>query len=307
MDFSLVPEWILFAVTLVCAISTNTMNAFYIKRKIKNNTHLFLYNSGIGLFCAIALFIIGGFNLKISGFSVLLAVAFGIANVGLSVFMALSFKKGPYGFSNVIVNMSTAITALSGAIFWQEELSVFKIIGIVLMLCCFVLAVDLSNKDGKKANIGWFICAVLSLCCSASIGIMQKIHQSSAYKAELMPFLVMAFVTNAVASFVVYLVLRVKNPIPKEQTVVEGEKKLFVIPYLLIIAMFICGVCGAGNNAINLFLSGKIDSAIFFPIVNGVPLLASLLVSVILFREKLAKKQVSGLLVGLVAIACLFF
>ena len=304
MDLTLIPVWVLFVVTLVCAISANTMNAFYVKRKIKNNTHLFLYNSGMGLFCAITLFIVAGFTIKISIFSLLLAMAFGVANVGLSVFMALAFKKGPYGFTNVIVNMSTAITALSGAIFWQETLSVFKIVGIVLMLCCFVLAVDLSNKEGKKANLVWFIFSVLALCSSASIGIMQKIHQSSNFKAELMSLLVMAFVTNAVASFVVFLILRVKNPIPKDED--NGAKKS-VIPYLLIVAMLVCGVSGAGNNVINLFLSGKIDSAIFFPIVNGVPLIASLVVSFLFFKEKLAKKQILGLLVGLVAIVCLFF
>jgi len=62
MDLSLIPVWVLFVVTLVCAIPANTMNAFYIKRKIKNNTHLFLFNSGIGLFCAITLFIVAGFT-----------------------------------------------------------------------------------------------------------------------------------------------------------------------------------------------------------------------------------------------------
>ena len=69
----------------------------------------------------------------------------------------------------------------------------------------------------------------------------------------------------------------------------------------------ICGIGVAGNNALNLYLSGVTDTAIFFPIVNGVPLLCSLLVSFILFKEKLKKKQLWGLLVGIVAIVCLFF
>ena len=73
-----------------------------------------------------------------------------------------------------------------------------------------------------------------------------------------------------------------------------------------ILALIICGVGAAGNNVINLYLSGITDTAIFFPIVNGVPLLASLLVSFFLFKERLKKKQLIGLLVGIVAIVCLF-
>ena len=37
---------------------------------------------------------------------------------------------------------------------------------------------------------------------------------------------------------------------------------------LLIFLMLISGVCFAVNNKLNLYLSGVIDSVIFFPVVN---------------------------------------
>ena len=143
-------------------------------------------------------------------------------------------------------------------------------------------------------------CIITLLTC-AGIGLLQKVHQTSEYKNELMGFLIVAFVTSSIISLGGYFVFkRQENTIAKEKAT-----KKWVLNFIL--ALVICGVGVAGNNAINLYLSGVIDAAIFFPIANGVPLLCSLLVSFVLFKERLKKKQLWGLLVGIVAIVCLFF
>lgn len=109
----------------------------------------------------------------------MLGVVFGVATMIFAILQAKAVKIGPFGYTTVIVNLSTALTALSGAIFWHEKLSAFKIAGIVLMIGSFALAVDTGNNDGKKASIKWFILCLFALSASALIGILQKIHQTS--------------------------------------------------------------------------------------------------------------------------------
>ena len=69
--------------------------------------------------------------------------------------------------------------------------------------------------------------------------------------------------------------------------------------------MIACGACGAVNNKFNLYLSGVMDSAVFFPIVNGGGLVLTTLAAVLLFREKLSKKQWIGVLVGIASVVFL--
>ena len=300
MDFSKIPVAVLFVITLVCAVASSNYKAYYVKKTMRNESELYSFNAGASLVCAIVLFLLSGCKIEMSLYSLLLGLAFGLVTMFNAIVNAKAIKIGPFGYTTVIVSLSTAITALSGAIFWQETLSISKIIGIILMLGCFALAVDTEKDGDKKANWTWFLFCIITLLTCAGIGLLQKVHQTSEYKNELMGFLIIAFLTSSLVSLGGYFVLKKQeNAIAKEETT---KKWIFNF----IFALVICGVGVAGNNAINLYLSGVIDTAIFFPIANGVPLLCSLLVSFILFKERLKKKQLWGLLVGIVAIVCLF-
>lgn len=300
MDFSKIPVVILFIVSLICCIASNTSKAYYIKREMKGEREQYSLNAGMSIVCALTLFLLSGCSLKASWYSVLLGFIFGVITMGSSIFQAKAIKIGPFGYTSVIVNLSTAITALSGSLFWKEELGVFKIIGIVLMIGSFFFAIDTGSDDGKKANVKWFSLCLLALLFTSFIGIMQKIHQTSQYKNEASAFLCVAFLTSAVISFVGYVLTKKNENESKEQ---HGATKKWL---WFLITLTICGIGAAGNNVLNLYLSGVMDTAIFFPIANGVPLFASLLVSVLVFREKLKRKQLLGMSIGIIAIICLF-
>ena len=74
---------------------------------------------------------------------------------------------------------------------------------------------------------------------------------------------------------------------------------------LLIFLMLISGVCVAVNNKLNLYLSGVIDSVIFFPVVNGGGLVLTTLASLLIFKERLRAKQWIGILFGIASVLCL--
>ena len=62
------------------------------------------------------------------------------------------------------------------------------------------------------------------------------------------------------------------------------------------------GVLQAVNHKLNLYLSGVMDSAVFFPIVNGGGLVLTTLLAVTLFRERLDGRQWVGLILGIVSV-----
>ena len=308
MDFSKIPVLVLFIISLVCAIANSNYRAYYIKNTMVRESEKYSLNAGLSFVCAISLVVLSGFSITASWYSVLLGLLFGAVGMFNATVVVQAIKAGPFGYTMVIVNLSTALTALSGAMFWGESLGAFKIVGIVLMLISFFFAIDTENDGGKKANKTWFLLCVLGLLSCALVGIMQKVHQTSAHKNELTAFLLVSFLTSASLSMIWYFLQRKKENATQaqEESATQEACKKAKSAWPFVIALLICGIGGAGNNILNLYLSGVTDAAIFFPLVNGVPLLANLLVAFLLFKEKLKRKQMLGFVMGIVAIACLF-
>jgi drug/metabolite transporter (DMT)-like permease len=104
-------------------------------------------------------------------------------------------------YTMVILYCSTVISAVSGALFWNEQIQTAHVIGIVLMLVSFVLAVK-KQPGEKSVSLRWLLLSLGAFATTGGIGVMQKLHQSSVHREELGVFLVIAFIVSALFSFV---------------------------------------------------------------------------------------------------------
>ena len=291
------PPFVLLIITLTANLLCTVFRSLYCKRVDEGIGSIFVYSAITGVVCAIILTFFGGFTLDISLFTLLTSIGFGIVTTTTTIFHLLALSTGPLSLTTVIMSFSMVINALSGAIFWGEKLSALKIIGIALMFLCFILTVRTKQSD-SIVSIKWFVFAVLCSISNAAIGLLQKTHQSSQYKGELMPFLVISFVASAVISFVIYLITNARKS--KKKT--KFNAKPLVV---LIVILLVSGVCIALNNVLCLHLSGVMDSAIFFPVNNGAALILSILAGVVLFRERLPLRCWIGVAFGTAATLCL--
>ena len=123
---------------------------------------------------------------------------------------------------------------------------------------------------------------------------MQKVHQSSAHRDELNAFLIIAFLSSALFCTVFAVLLQ------KREARTAREKGR--ITWRLLAIMLASGVCVAANNKYNLYLSGVMDSAVFFPIINGGGLILTTLAAVVMFGERLSKKQWIGIALGIASV-----
>jgi len=154
----------------------------------------------------------------------------------------------------------------------------------------------------------------VAFLATGGIGVMQKVHQSSVHKGELNAFLIIAFAVSALLSLIVAPCI---SRLDKKATAPTSEsdenasqrgafdKWLCKNGLFLLTLMLISGATVAVNNKFNLYLSGVMDSSVFFPIVNGGGLVLTTLAAVVLFREKLTKKQWLGIAVGILAVLLL--
>lgn len=258
-----------------------------------------LYNAVTCLVAAICLLLVGGIP-QASPFTIFLALAFGLVTAVQQITTLQALTYGPYSYTSVICSLSTIIPALSGALLWGEPLGLSHVIGLLLMVVCFILSVDFSSEQ-KKTSLRWLIYCLVAFLCQGAIGVMQKWHQSTDYRGELDAFLIIAFAFSFLYSVAAYAAGVIAARSKGQGKAQEGARPS-LLSWLPLLLMAVVGICVAVNNKLNLFLSGVMDSAVFFPLVNGGGLVLTALAAVLLFRERLSHKQWVGVLVGIVAV-----
>lgn len=262
----------------------------------------YFYNMIVSLTAVIVLYMISDMT-TVSFFTVALALAFGLVTLLQQIFNLKALECGPLSYTTVIVSLSTLIPALSGVVFWDETLSTGKVAGILAMVVCFILSVDLKTKASISKK--WIISCGVAFFGNGLIGVMQKWHQSSPYRDELAVFLMIAFLCSFLFSAFVWILSRVKKKSGSDVSIEQDPEKKNIYALFPIALMAINGVCLALNHKLNLFLSGVLDSAVFFPIVNGGGLVAVLLASILLFKERPTIQQWIGILFGIVSVLLL--
>ena len=288
-------------VSLAAALGGSIAKKYYTDKDSTTLAGGFVFNAVSCLSAAVMLLCWGGFGTS-SVFTIVFGVFFGAVTALQGITNIAALQVGPMSYTSVIISFSTLISALSGAMFFNESLSWAHILGIALMLASFVLAAK-SDGDEKKANSKWLFLCLIAFAATGGIGVMQKVHQSSGYRSELNAFLIIAFISSAIfCSIFASLLKRRECRLADAKEKENKSKKPF---WLLLGIMLASGACGAVNNKFNLYLSGVMDSAVFFPIVNGGGLVLATLAAVLLFKEKLSKKQWIGVVFGIASVVFL--
>ena len=288
---------LLLAVSVVMnLLSCGILRNDFCKKEIAGNADLNAFNSVSSLLSAGTLAIIAlvsGSLCAPSAYTVVLGVVFGIATALCAILHMKALENGPLSYTSVICSCAMVIPALSGLLFFGEAVTALQYVGIVLMVISFVCAVDKQNGEAGM-SFKWMLLCLGSFLFSGSVGVMQKVHQSSPHKDELGIFLVIAFIASAIFSAVLSAYYKKGG---QQITVLSGAKmKKFII------VSVICGIGIALCNQINMYLAGVMEAIIFYPVVNGAGMLLTTAAGLIFWKEKLSKKQWLGLVTGAAAI-----
>lgn len=247
----------------------------------------YLFNAFSYIVC-ILLFVFLTVTGKSSVFSVAVGLLYGIMNAVANGYKMIALSCGPMHLTTMFTSASMIIPTMSGCLFFGEEFSLPKFIGIIFLLFFIYLSIG-KGGDDKKVGKHWLLFCMLSVAATGMIGILQKIHQGSIHKEETGVFLLAAFVCSTVYSF---------SAAKKYKASFKFNIKHYVLAAVI-------GLCCFANHYLNLVLSGKIPSQIFFPLVNATPMILTIIMSVTLFKEKITKKQLVGIVGGIASIVCI--
>lgn len=290
-------NYLLLTVSILMNLAANSvLKNDFCKKEIKNNADLYAFNglnSVLSVVTLTVLAVVMGSLTSVSLYTILLGLVFGLVTALAAVFNMKALECGPMSYTSVIISCSLVIPSFSGALLFHETIVPIQYIGVVFMLVSFLCAVD-RKRDRAGVSLKWFLFCMISFVFNGTIGVMQKVHQSSAHREELAVFLITAFLFSAVFSAVMIPFFRRREG--GISVLEKGKGKKFLI------VGAVCGVFIAFCNQINMYLSGVMPSVIFFPVVNGGCMILTAFVGVLFLKERFSVKQWIGLVVGTAAI-----
>jgi len=278
-----------YLIILLCAAlscTKVTIQGYLSRGNIKNATDSVLANCLIFAFTSIifSTSLRNGIHISVIFYSVL----FGILGVAFQVFYALSLKSGPFSVSCMLVNLNMVLPVSFSLIYYDEKVTVTKVIGIILCLTALFLNL---RSDGKKVNIKWFVYVALAFLSTGGISIVQKIFAKSAYGGNLEQFIFFGYLTAFIFSFVIFCT---QQKIKCNRTFKISRKNVFLV--------FLIAMALGAFQFFNTYANSFIDAIILIPSVSGLATVFQMLSGRIIFREKFRAKQICAICIGIAAI-----
>lgn len=263
---------------------------------MKNLTSYFIFNT---LFFTIvsATYIVVKPSFNYHSYSIIFGVIFGLLFVATMFFYMKGMETGPLSYTSLLYSLGLIIPVIFGLLFWGERMGMLQVTGLLLLLITIYLGSGSGSPAApeKGMNLRWLVFTFVAFLGNGFLMTITKAHQVLMPGKQVMEFLFICFATATVSSFI----LAIAMFLFKKQDTRHLKDRNFV---LVVIGT---GVTTAVGNMIMFILAGRMDGVVLYPVVCGGGVVLSSIASLLLFKEKMAKKGYVGLAIGMVALICL--
>ena len=243
-----------------------------------------IYNSLVGLFSALMFLCINGFDIQITGFSLLMAAIF--ASV-IIIYIFIGFKLMEKGCMSIytLFLMAGGMTVpyVWGVLFLDEELTLIRSIG----LLAIISAICISNFDSNKTDKKQIIMCIAVFFLNGASSVISKMHQinpvSEVVTSPDFAFLVMTL--KSVACSVILFIIRKR--VSRDSQKVSSAK--IILPIMLFAA-----IADGISYMLQLIGATQLPASVLYPMVTGGSVIITSLAAVAVFREKLSARQWIG-------------
>ena len=202
----------------------------------------------------------------------------------------LAFNSGSFGLTRLFTSFGSILTILYGTVFLKEPFSPIMVIAVVLIFFSVFLMKYQKNTSEEKSkfSIKWIISVLLIVVSNALISIIGKMQHnvySDTYKNE---YLIVSFVGSA---FWLILMGFIFERCSFKTTLKHGL--LYGVS---------AGLFNGINNLFIIIAYNYFPISFLSPVRTGLGMGISFLVSSLIYKEKFNPRQITGVIIGVVAV-----
>lgn len=294
LESSTLLQLLLMVVLAVFACTKVTLQGRVSRGYIRNEQDSILYNALF--FTGVAVFLLLLFPQSVPTRDlVLLASASAIVTTFFQVLYTVTLNAGPVSLTVLICNFSVLLVTTFSVVVFKEKLYYSQIGGIACLIVSMILNTDRSGNE-KKGGKKWLILALVTMLVNGMGTCLQKsfyLTEASKVENSSNTYLSVMYAVAAVFAFLLYFVYT--RAIKKENS--SFGFNLHVIGYA-----FLIGLVLAVYQKMNMFGIEHIDGTFFYPTFSGMQSVIMTAIGVVLFKDRLSRRQWVGVLFGILSI-----
>ena len=260
-------------------------------RKVKE-VNSFCYTMMVSLVVTLFYLCYGKFGFTFDETTTLFGGLYAVCYCVCTVALLKALKIGYVSLTSLIFSYSLILPALFGIFAYSTSPSVVFYFGLALFaVSLFFLGKKKTSEEEKGFSVKWLIFALAAFFTNGGCSILQTHQQrlcNGDYKSEFM-------VTAMALVFAFCLII----------TLFSAKKNKDEITANLTKGWYAAISYGVINALLNLFVMlsvAYLSPGVVFPVICGGGLILTLLLSVLIFKEKLNRYQIIGFVIGVASI-----
>ena len=264
------------------------------------------FNMVLGTVTAVIFFFINGFMngftpFPFTPFSLLMAF---LMSMVCGIYAMIGFKIMSLGgvaiYTLFLMLGGMTIPYFFGLIFLNDEISVWRVIGLALMAAAIALAGGTEKREkASKPGLFFALCAIV-FCLNGGASLVSKIHQleDNAEKAvSPQAFVMLTAAVRAVIFSCVYAVIRVREgKLPAE----KRPETIKIAPSTFLVVVASAAMDGT-SYLLQLIGASHLPATVLYPLITGGSVMLTTLSGFAFFHEKLSRRALAGVFLCFVA------
>ena len=266
-------------------------------KKISGSTQTLADASLINLlrmaFCVLigACLMLAGGVIPFADFDAPTILAAALSGIFTSVFVVtwlISVRSGAYVMLDVFLMLGVSVTVSCCRIFFGEEIRPNQVIGFVILVVAAYIMCSYNISLNGRMTVGKL--GLLLLCGAANgfVDFSQKLFVYHAPNGNVAEFNFYTYLFSALTLLFVFVFLKLRESSAGGERVAASMKR--AIPYVAVMA-----VCLFLNSYFKTLAAARLDSAVLYPLNQGLALMLSMIMAAVFFKERITARCVIGL------------
>lgn len=226
-------------------------------------------------------------TLHFQAMTVLFAAFAGLSLLLGSFFSIYAMKSGTVSLNSMFATAGMILPIFAGALLFHKPISPLQIVGLGLFFISAYLLIVSSRETYATFSAKTFLLLIGTLLANGCTMLAQQMFTQYVPDGDVSLFSCLTFSMSALLSWGIYLLRYRKKP-----TEDAGfSRSLILCGCALAVAAFVI-------NQFVTVLTKSVAPVVLFTIVNGGDTIISTIVAAVVYRERLGKRSVVGIILG---------
>ena len=284
------------ACAMICSAALNLLGTRFNRKNAARPNANGIYNILVACSAALTWTVITLMNPSYDPAVLLYSAGYGVCFTMAICGLIGALKHGPVPLTAFAKQLSLICVSLGGFMFWRVRVTLFTIIGLVLLAVslylCFLAKEKYEQNPPRRVTGRWVLYVLVLIAGNAGCSIIQK-YQQMAFDGRHGGIMMLA---ASVLSVGLCALLSRKNPTPRWREIVRDS-------------WFYPALAGMSSALMNLFVillaSTTLSPSVIYPGQATGGFILTTLISVIFMGEKIRFREGIGLAIGATALVLL--